>query len=133
MVRQLMNPPVLLCGRRAGFTLIEVIVALVVLLFGVITMASLSAMVMQSNRGSTNRTRADQALYQKVEEFQSLPFQSISTGSDSVSIGGVGFLRSWEVDNNTPVANVMQIRLTATWVERTDTLRVRTTTLKGQT
>jgi len=128
-----MNPTVLLRDRRAGFTLIEVIVALVVLLFGVITMASLSAMVMQSNRGSTNRTRADQALYQKVEEFQSLPFQSISTGSDSVSVGGVGFLRSWEVDNNTPVANVMQIRLTATWVERQDTLRVRTTTLKGQT
>lgn len=128
-----MSPRTTRRGRSAGFTLVEVMVALVILLFGVLTMASLTVVMMQANRGSTNRTRADQALYQKVEQFQSLQFQSITAGSDSVAIGGVGFQRTWAVDNNTPVANVMQIRLTATWVERADTFNVRTTTLKGQT
>lgn len=120
-------------ARDAGFTLMEVMVALVVLLFGVITMASLSAVVVQSNRGSTNRTRADEALYQKVEQFQSMPYQAVASGSDAVTIGGVRFSRAWVVEPNTPAPNVMRIRLRATWVERADTFRVTTTTLKGQT
>ena len=120
-------------GRKAnGFTLMEVMVALVVLLFGVVAMASLSAVVVQGNRGSTNRTRADEVLYQKVEQFQSMPYQAISSGSDQVTLGGVRFNRQWTVDPNTPSANVMRIRLRATWVERADTFHVRTTTLKGQ-
>lgn len=133
MGRQPLTPLAIPRTRNAGFTLMEVMVALVVLLFGVITMASLSAVVVQSNRGSTNRTRADEALYQKVEQFQSMPYQAVASGSDAVTVGNVRFNRSWVVEPNTPAPNVMRISLRATWVERADTFRVSTSTLKGQT
>lgn len=116
-----------------GFTLIESMVALVVLVFGVMMVAALTGVIMKANRDSVNRTRADEVLNQKIESFQSIPYQNIVDGTDTVTIGGVRFLRSWNVIPNTPVANVMQIRMTARWVEEGDTLTVRTTTLRGQT
>lgn len=117
---------------REGFTLVEIMIALIVLAFGALAVAGLSAVLIESNRGATNRTRADEALYQKVEEFQSIPYRSIANGSDTVSIGGVTFTRTWTIDPNTPVPNLLRLRLVAEWVEKGDTLRVRTTTLRGQ-
>lgn len=120
-------------GNRRGFTLIESMVALVVLVFGVMMVAALTGVIMKANRNSVNRTRADEVLNQKIESFQSIAYENIFDGTDTVTVGDVRFTRSWTVSPNTPVANVMQIRLTARWVEGGDTLRVSTTTLRGTT
>ncbi|MDX1622608.1 MAG: prepilin-type N-terminal cleavage/methylation domain-containing protein [Gemmatimonadota bacterium] len=118
--------------ERDGFTLVEAMVALVVLMFGVVMMAGLTGAIMQANRDSVNRSRADAALYSRIEQFQSTPYQDIANGSDSMTIGGVTFSRSWIVSPNTPIPNVMEIQLTVRWADRGDTLEVRKTTLRGQ-
>jgi len=110
-------------GRR-GFTLIEVMVALVMFTFGALGMAALTASIMRSNRGDTNRTRASASLRQKVEEFQSLDYAAITSGSDADTLAGVVFDRTWTVTVDSPVAGLRHIDLIATW---TDAGRERTT------
>jgi prepilin-type N-terminal cleavage/methylation domain-containing protein len=117
--------------REDGFTLVEVMVALVVFLIGFIGMAGVLATVVQSNRGASNRTRADQVLYQKVEEFLTTPYAAIASDSDQDTVGGVIFSRTWTVNENTPIANVMTIDLVARWTERGDTFQVRHSTIKS--
>jgi type IV pilus assembly protein PilV len=114
-----------------GFTLIEVMVALVVLLIGVLGVAGMLVTTIQSNRGATNRTRADQLLHEKVEEFQSMPYSSILSGSSQDTVAGVVFTRQWTVNPNDPIASVATIDLTASWSERDQTFEVRTSTMRS--
>jgi type IV pilus assembly protein PilV len=117
--------------REDGFTLIEVMVALVVFLIGFLGLAGLFASVAQSNRASSNHTRADHVLYQKIEEFMSTPYAEIATGSDETTVGEVVFDRSWTVTPNDPITNVMTIDIEARWTERGDTFRVQQATIKS--
>lgn len=116
---------------RTGFTLIEVMVAIVVFTFGVMGIAALQVAVAQANRGATNHTRADQILYDKVEELQSTPYNAISSGADIDTVGGVAFARSWTVTDNAPMNRLKTISLTATWEERGKSFDVQTSTIRG--
>lgn len=115
----------------AGFTLIEVMVALVVFLIGVLGVSGLLITTIQANRGATNRSRADELLHEKVEQFQSTPYAEITSGTDQDTVAGVAFVRQWTVSANDPIANVARINLTASWAERGQTFSVRTTTIRG--
>jgi prepilin-type N-terminal cleavage/methylation domain-containing protein len=72
-----------------GFSLIEVLVSLVLLVIGVLGMASLTGTVMEGNRSVTNYTRAAETLREKVEEMQSVPIRGVISGADVDSVGGV--------------------------------------------
>lgn len=117
--------------RKEGFTLVEVMVALVVFLIGFLGMAGLLVTVVQSNRGASNRTRADQLLYEKVEEFTSTPYRDIATGTDEETVGRVVFTRDWTVTDNSPIPNAMTIDLVARWTERGRTFGVQQSTIKS--
>jgi prepilin-type N-terminal cleavage/methylation domain-containing protein len=117
--------------KEEGFSLIEVMIALVVFLIGFLGMAGLLATITQSNRGATNRTRADQVLYQKVEEFMSTPYATITSGVDQDTVGDVVFTSQWTVNQNDPIPNSMTIDLVARWTERGDTFSVRQATIKS--
>ncbi len=115
--------------NERGFTLIEVLVATVILVIGLIGVAGLLTSVMQANRGAMNRTRAQQILVEKVAQFHSTAYANLASGSDQDTVGGVVFTRQWTVNPNTPIANASTIALTARWVERRDTFRVRQSTI----
>lgn len=115
-----------------GFTLIEIVVAIVMLAFGVLASASLTAALMRSNSGVTNRTRAIEILREKVEDLQSETYFDIASGNDAVTVGGVTFSRSWAVAADTPAANLKTITLTATWNDRQGSHTVSNQTIRGQ-
>lgn len=115
-----------------GFTLIEIVVAIVMLAFGVLASASLTATLMASNRGVTNRTRATETLRLKVEDLQSERYAEIRDGSDTATIGGVSFNRSWTVTANSPVTNTKAVTLTVTWTDRQGNHSLSTQTIRGQ-
>lgn len=118
-------------GSR-GFTLIEIVVAIVMLAFGVLASASLTAALMASNRGVTNRTRAVETLRLKVEDLQSVIYPQITNGNDTATVGGVTFNRSWTVTANSPVTNTKTITLTVTWTDRQGTHTITNQTIRGQ-
>lgn len=118
-------------GSR-GFTLIEIVVAIVMLAFGVLASASLTAALMASNRGVTNRTRAVETLRYKVEDLESVIYPQITNGNDTATIGGVTFNRSWTVAANSPVANTKTITLTVTWTDRQGNHTITNQTIRGQ-
>ena len=115
-----------------GFTLIEVVVAIVMLAFGVLASASLTAALMRSNSGVTNRTRAIEVAREKVEDLQSDLYFDIVSGNDAVTVGGITFNRSWSVAANTPATNLRQITLTVTWTDRQGSHTVSNQTIRGQ-
>jgi len=115
-----------------GFTLIEIVVAIVMLAFGVLASASLTAALMASNRGVTNRTRAVETLRLKVEDLESVRYAQITNGNDTATVGGVTFNRSWTVAANSPAANTKTITLTVTWTDRQGNHTITNQTIRGQ-
>lgn len=115
-----------------GFTIVEFVVALVILLIGILGVSGMLITVMQANRGASNRTRADQLLSEKVEEFHSVAFSSIESGSDQKVVGDVVFDRSWTVTQDAPIEDVATIEIVAEWSERDQTMSVETATMKSQ-
>jgi prepilin-type N-terminal cleavage/methylation domain-containing protein len=118
-------------GNR-GFTLIEIVVAIVLLAFGVLASASLTATLMRSNRGVTNRTRAVETLRLKVEDLQSQNYAQVGSGNDTATIGGITYNRAWTVTPNAPAANLKTITLTVTWGDRQGNHTVSNQTIRGQ-
>ncbi len=114
---------------RRGFTLIEIMVGLVLLTIGALSLAAMSATVANANRDSTNRTRADQLLHEKVEELQSMNYGDIESGDDDFDVGDIAFTVTWTVENDTPVNDVKRVTLVANWTEEGRTLTMRTATL----
>ena len=117
---------------RRGFTLIEVVVAIVMLTFGVLASASLTAALMRSNRGVTNRTRAIETLRLKVEDLQSKRYFDIADGNDTATIGGITYNRSWTVAANAPAANLKTVTLTVTWGDRQGNHTITNKTIRAQ-
>ena len=115
-----------------GFTLIEIVVAIVMLTFGVLASASLTAALMRSNRGVTNRTRAVETLRLKVEDLQSQRYSDIVTGNDTATIGGITFNRAWTVTPDSPAANLKTVTLTVTWADRQGNHTITNQTIRGQ-
>jgi prepilin-type N-terminal cleavage/methylation domain-containing protein len=118
-------------GSR-GFTLIEIVVAIVLLAFGVLASASLTATLMRSNRGVTNRTRAVETLRLKVEDLQSQGYAQVGNGNDTATIGGITYNRAWTVTPNAPAANLKTITLTVTWGDRQGNHTMSNQTIRGQ-
>jgi Tfp pilus assembly protein PilV len=115
-----------------GFTLIEIVVAIVMLTFGVLASASLTAALMRSNRGVTNRTRAVETLRLKVEDLQSQGYADIASGNDTATIGGLTFNRAWTVTADSPAANLKTVTLTVTWSDRQGNHTVTNQTIRAQ-
>jgi prepilin-type N-terminal cleavage/methylation domain-containing protein len=115
-----------------GFTLIEVVVAIVMLTFGVLASASLPAALMRSNRGETNRTRAVETLRLKVEDLQSKAYSDITSGNDTATIGGVTFNRAWTVTPDSPATNLKTVTLTVTWGDRQGNHTISNQTIRAQ-
>ena len=115
-----------------GFTLLEIVVAIVMLTFGVLASASLTAALMRSNRGVTNRTRAVETLRLKVEELQSLQYSEIASGNDTATIGGITFNRAWTVTPDSPAANLKTVTFTVTWGDRQGNHTISNQTIRAQ-
>jgi prepilin-type N-terminal cleavage/methylation domain-containing protein len=74
-------------GMRAGFTLVEILVALVILSLGLLGMASSAAVVTRQVGGSTNQTVASQTIANRLESLRSLGCSKIV--NDSATTRGV--------------------------------------------
>jgi len=80
-------------SRREGFTLVEVIVAIVILAVGLLGMAGTTAVVLRQLTVADLSTQRAMALQTTLERLRAIPFDDVVAGSDSVGI----FRVNWTV------------------------------------
>lgn len=78
---------------RAGFTLVEVIIAIVVLAFGLLGLAGTTALVVRQVNLAEIATERSLVTQSTLERIQALPYDSILDGSGSMG----SFKVSWTV------------------------------------
>ncbi len=76
---------------RAGFSLVEVLIALVILAVGVLGLAGSTALVVRQVTVADMATERAAALQAVVERLRATPYASLAAGSDSVGL----FYVSW--------------------------------------
>lgn len=90
---------------RAGFGLVETLVALTIAAIGLTAVAGLHVAVIQQERIASWRTGQTLAAQQVFEEMQSLGF-GVGSRSDTVRIGGVLYTVSTTVASTSRVSQV---------------------------
>lgn len=84
--------PVRVSGPEAGFTMVELIVAILILAIGVLGLAGTTALSVRQVNMSDVATERSVALQNTIERLRALDYDSVSTGSDSVG----GYDVSWK-------------------------------------
>lgn len=69
---------------RAGFTLVEVMVAIIVLTIGVLGLAGTTMYLVRQTTLSELTTERSAALQSVIEELRATPYDEVSSGSDKV-------------------------------------------------
>ena len=108
-------------GER-GFTLIEVLIALLVLMVGMAGILSLQLTSMKATSFSRHATEASSLVEDKVEDLRTVSLTSARfvSGTDQIDARGVAdanglYTRTWTI---TPGTETTVISVSVTWTER---------------
>ena len=124
--RKLLNRRI---GASAGFTLIEVLVAMSIFAIAVLGLAVGATTVMRANQTGLYSTIATNQAQDKLEELKAMtvaslpscppPYPGTSSCSDTKTSSGVTFTRDWQIQSNSPVTGVNRIDVQVTWTDYT--------------
>jgi len=109
-----------------GFTLLEVLVAIVILTIGLLGTAGLTTGVIRGNHYSkniTSATAAGQTLLESVKSSGYTNATSANFPNDTVTMGGMTFTRTTTITNSSPAANMKTVSVTVSWTESNNTAR----------
>jgi len=86
-------------GPRGGFTLIEVIAALVVFLAGVLMVLDLTGALSRQMRYAATTSQLVARAEEQIDSLEAMPFESIGVGTrlDSLTVEGVAYARTVSV------------------------------------
>ena len=115
-----------LVKSQYGFTLLEVLVAIVILTIGLLGTAGLTTGVIRGNHYSKNITSATATAQTQLESIKSSGYANATTTnfpSDTVTMGGMTFTRTTTVTNSSPAANMKTVSVTVSWTESNNTSR----------
>jgi type IV pilus modification protein PilV len=112
-----------LLKRCGGFTLLEVMIALVILSIGLLGLGALQLVAVRSNSFSSEMTYATMIAQQQVEALKTLPFtdgllMAATSANPHTAMGsskGVQYTISWTVTDNTPATDMKTINVKVQW------------------
>lgn len=108
---------------EAGFTLIEVLIAMAILSFGLLSLASMQVVAIQVNSGGNRLTQGTTLVQDKIEELMALPFDHDDLKDDTPVDDSQkhtepnpppGYTLEWQVNTNA-TGNSKTVTVTATW------------------
>jgi len=109
----------ILLKKGEGFTLLEVMIALVILSVGLLGLAALQLVSIKNNAFSSEMTYATMLAQQHAEILKSRAFtdSDLTAGQHSAtgSSKGVQYTVAWNVTDNTPDTDMKTINLTVQW------------------
>jgi len=100
-------------SRRGGFTIVEVIIAMVVLALGVLGLAGTTMLVVRQVTLAKVMTERSVALQGVLERLQVMSFDSVGTGSDSAG----AFRMTWTSTGETSRSKLVQVITTGPGVK----------------
>jgi len=101
-----------------GFTIIELVLAIVILAVGVLAATNLLPVTARSAQHDRMVTQAAGYAQQKVEELRSLDFydSALSQGTHPASPESIDvFQREYQVTDNLPMTDMKQVVITVSW------------------
>ena len=120
-------------GQQGGYTVVEVLIALLVLLIGMAGLLSLQLTAMKATGFSRHATEATVLGEDKLEDLRTAPVDSLTSGTDQVDAGGTAtdtglYTRTWTV---TPGADTTTVTVEVAWLEQgADDFTITMTTLR---
>lgn len=113
----------ILVNKTGGFTLLEVMIALVILSVGLLGLAALQLVAIKGNSFSSEMTYATMLAQQHAEILKNLPFTDANLaaageGNPHTAIGsskGIQYAVRWTVADNTPGTDMKTVNLTVQW------------------
>ncbi len=99
---------------QGGFTLIEILLAMVIFSISFLGLAAGATTVMKSNHSSYYNTVANNLAQDKLEELMAMNVTAIGGGNDTEKVGAVTFTRTWTTDD-VDVAGLRKITVVITW------------------
>lgn len=104
---------------QEGFTLLEVIVAISILMFGILAVASMQAASIRGNALSISLTEGTTLASDRVEKLVSRAYThaDLTAGTHTDSSAPTGFAVTWTVTDNSPITDIKTVLVTVNWTE----------------
>jgi type IV pilus modification protein PilV len=105
--------------RSKGFSLIEVMIALVILAVALLALAGLMITTTKNTSFGGHMTEAATFAQDKLEQLRASPWAGIIAGADTaVGATGISYARSWTVAAN-PTGDQRWVTITMNWTDPT--------------
>ncbi|MFH1490184.1 MAG: prepilin-type N-terminal cleavage/methylation domain-containing protein [Pseudomonadota bacterium] len=102
---------------QKGFTLIEVMVALGILAFGILAVASMQTASLSGTGRAQSVTEGSTFAMDRVEQLMALSYSDPALVSGSATDASGRYTINWNGTTNSPVPNTMTINVTVSWTE----------------
>ena len=104
--------------KSKGFTLIEMLVALVILSFALLALAGLMVTTTRNNSFGGRITEAATFAQDKLEEFRAISWGNVLSGNDNkTGSHNLNYQRNWNVVTG-PDGNLKTITISINWIDR---------------
>ena len=106
-------------NQKNGFTLVEVLIAITILAFGMLAVASMQIWGIRGNSTAIWHTEAATTMASEIERLMALPYDDaeLTTGSHG-PVTKDDYTLSWQVTTEAPVNNTKTIVVSVTWDDR---------------
>jgi Tfp pilus assembly protein FimT len=98
-------------AREAGFTLVEAMMALVILVFGLIAVSNLMIVAMNSSLTANQVTSSASLCSQQMDALKATPFDTLTAGCAGTSCGGIASdVNNYNVTQKVQGVGIFKIR-----------------------
>ncbi len=98
--------------KNQGFTLIEIMIAIFLLVVAMLGVISVTVMVIRGNAFSKTMTTATTLAADKMEELKNTAYASLADGTDTQE---TLYTRTWDVTADSPATGMSTLVVTVAW------------------